>query len=710
MRVQHIILAFSWVLMSACSGGGGGGGFGGGGTNLDNGQPVATEPSTVSISGTFSKGLFLNAVVQAYELIDGRQVPLGQPTRTDKSSGWYTLKNLPKTSNPVVVLMQTDEQSLMLDESQPKVGGFQSVKPPVGTSMRVLGVNLQKHQILHGNVMTEVAAHVAQSKSWSADGVVVGLALVNNLLGFNPANAEGASEISYPLNSYSLTEDQINLLAIGRSLMQATPGCGQEHLITCRLRQLQERSAIEGNSLVGYRFKDLAGYISQVLDESLLNDTCVDQNQNCWAWSPVYWAHRRIKTQINKPQIGVTVASANRVLGISHFIDTLRNGLNASIRQMQSILDDGKHRLDQMMFDRAGEGFRVLSSGLNNCLDGLDFTCAVGGASIFTSKQADGTYRFEYLADAAGVRVVGTSHASNQYKGTFRVVSNANGTFSISLVGDQYKVANGIVRDQKRASIRLAASGLGLVDNSNDIRLSLDAYDVSIFDELRADQSIRLNLGGGTLQWLRDNASSVGTLTLSNAALTIESSDGDLFKGTIDILKFKQKRVVANLEDSDWMPAYLEANWNAKLKEGDLMRISLLAEQKNGGVYWGQEMLPDWGREKRPERVVFEVDLPNQQKFNLNLYSDRMSPVSLTWRYDNGSDQYLKVEATAPADAIGSRQIQNAKVTSSGPYRVDIDRLGVGASLQANVYQGDSKIGIIQYGVLQLGGMEVSLY
>ena len=51
-------------------------------------------------------------------------------------------------------------------------------------------------------------------------------------------------------------------------------------------------------------------------------------------------------------------------------------------------------------------------------------------------------------------------------------------------------------------AVRLTASGLGLVENSNDIRLSLDAYDVSIFDELRADQSIRLNLGGGTLQWL----------------------------------------------------------------------------------------------------------------------------------------------------------------------------------------------------------------
>jgi len=230
-------------LMTACGGGGGGS------------SATSSSTATVSLSGVGSKGLFANADVQAFEVVNGALVSLGSSVKTG-TDGSYTLSSVTSTSNPVVIKLTITSTTTMLDETAAlgSDGNFtaSSTIPPVGTVIRSTLQDLTTNSEVHITPFTEMAVSAAESTgTLNSASLLAGRQMVVDTLGLNPFTIK-------PVNaSATMSTDQSKLMLLLTGVAQdaktaASTCTGDASGVTCAISNLTAVSKMTKNTSGNY--------------------------------------------------------------------------------------------------------------------------------------------------------------------------------------------------------------------------------------------------------------------------------------------------------------------------------------------------------------------------------------------------------------------------------------------------------------------------
>jgi hypothetical protein len=219
------------VLVAACGGGGSG----------------SVASATASISGVASKGIMKNAQVQAYQVVNGTEVALGNPVTTGMD-GSYTLTGLPVTSNPVVVYVTVTTSTIMLDETKPPESGgsYPAIAAvPNNLQMRAVMGSLSTDSVAMITPFTEMEYTAAKSTgSITSQSIQTGQYYVQQLIGMNADTVKPVNA-----NVTNITADQKKLMMLLAGVQNyanntATSCTTDRSGISCVLKEMRDASTL----------------------------------------------------------------------------------------------------------------------------------------------------------------------------------------------------------------------------------------------------------------------------------------------------------------------------------------------------------------------------------------------------------------------------------------------------------------------------------
>ena len=316
------VVAFCGIFLTACGGGGG-----------------SSSVADVSLGGSFSKGLYANAEVQAYEVVNGALVAIGSKTTTN-TSGEYTL-TLKPTSNPVVVEMTTTSATTMMDETN----NFQTSTPMVGTKIRTMVSELSTSMpAVHGNVFTEMAVSGAKNSTagLTASSIAASKALVQSATGIDPFSVK-------PVGSTSATMDssQEKLMTLMTAMMleaKNTAGScsGDSTGVSCLVTTLNNKAALTVNSSAGtYGVTDAAGLNSYLTAKMTALNTYTPPSDP-GGFVAKMKSNSLIAAAAMTVPTTISATDASNRQGLDSFLQAMRGGFNEAETTIKARNDAAK--------------------------------------------------------------------------------------------------------------------------------------------------------------------------------------------------------------------------------------------------------------------------------------------------------------------------------------------------------------------------------
>lgn len=682
-------VALSGAILTACGGG----------------SSSSGSVSEVTLGGSFSKGLYRYADVQAYEVVNGVQVPVGSKTTTD-INGEYTLSLTP-TSNPIVVEMTTTAATRMLDET----AGFAVSTPKVGTKIRTMVSELTTSMpAVHGNVFTEMAVDGAKNATGGLTpaSIAASKALVQSATGVDPFTIKPIGSTTATMDSSQeklmtlLTAMMIEAKAVAAS--GGGTGCpGDSTGVSCLVTTLNAKAAITNNAGAGtYAVTDAAG-----LNTYLTAKTTALTNYSIPVGSDPdgFLGKMKSKSAVVAGGMSVPVAisateAANRQ-GLDSFLQAMRSGFNEAESAIKARAETAKLRLDQFVFQHVGDGLKILGDAMNACTNTAGtLDCATGGNSIFTAASTG--YSFSYYVDSNGLAVA--SNAANAYRFAGTVVAAAD---SSAGTGSATIVATKTLASKKISEINVNFSGAGIKQNSLSGSVSLNTMTIKAYDQaVSSSKWAQVSLSGASLAATRSSVGGLGTLTLV-APLTFSSSDGDLISGKINSLVAKERVTdTPTVGDKKAYPISVDLSLDVAVKEGALLGLGVVASQ-NIDVY--NPDLPSTSSNQDNGNLLFTFKLADNVVIALTgsktTYDKTNIGVKIT---SNGNWINLAGKTKRTDLAVNDESMDgDLVVTSSGIYTASLRKSN--GEIQGEIFKGSTQIGEVVNGIVKAGGVEISL-
>jgi len=498
------------AVLVACGGGGG------------------STSTPVNLSGSAGKGLLIGADVKAYEVVGGKQQSTAWATATTGSDGSYVLSGIP-TSNPIVVEVTANANTLMLDETQPLSNGtFNKVSVDSTLKLRSFVETLTENQSVQVNPLTENALLLASSAKDSS-GALVGLTKASLLAAKQYAQQmapEGVNPFvaALPSKPADLSDDKMAKMgAMMAGLIEkakTAPNCD----IKCQISALSKDVVVTLNS-------DGAGAIDATKAQAIAqakvallqagNTVFASKSNVLGSVEPglaakVAASANAAITQTQQAGISVATITASEyenVNGVQGFINTLRT----SFKVTEDKLVNAKNSLDKKYQKLTFEGLDYVNGAVDriakDCVNNKqEFSCTNSAGSSITWKK-DG-------ADWVGT---GTSDDGFQLSGRVRGSFVQNSSAQITIVSASVK---------SNAKTLVEMSNLGVAvegtDTSGSMILngSIKAYDQS------AGSDVVVTLG---LSNLEVKGNEVEKTFGINGELSLSSNKGDSLVGTVSI-------------------------------------------------------------------------------------------------------------------------------------------------------------------------------
>jgi len=179
--------------------------------------------SSVTVNGVASKGLLLQAKVQAFEIQpDGRESPVPLATAITNDQGEYSLTGLPSGANLVLRVSKNDSSSMMLDEASGK-------KVSLDTSLvlsHLIQTTAQSAIEAHITPFSEAAYARARVMGLASDKIATNMTearqLIESQMGINLAQKPHFSEGVNPLNDMAK-----KLVTFSKAVKSNPCGCSQ---------------------------------------------------------------------------------------------------------------------------------------------------------------------------------------------------------------------------------------------------------------------------------------------------------------------------------------------------------------------------------------------------------------------------------------------------------------------------------------------------
>ncbi len=665
--------------MAACGGGGGGGGGG-----------VTSSSSTVEVNTGFSKGLFLNADVQAYEVRSGQLAAIG--AKGDTGPTGVVKLNLPQTTNPVIIEMTTRANTVMLDETQ----GFTPVTPKVGTKIRTLLTDVSGTNAItaYGNLFTEmtVAGAANSAGGLSADSLTASRALIEQTVGFNPFSTKAIAS-----SSESMSPDQMKLMTLSTALMfnaKSTPCVGDSLGLTCEINRLNGN--VQMTSANGsYGLSNGAALVNDLSQKvtSMPTSTVPFVNQ--------VKSNAAVVTASLSVPTAVSASSLSDARDLKGFLNGMRDALIQTSNTLNDRTNEAKLRLDRYIISGTGDGTEIVSTLLSdNCSvsDTGAFTCQTNN----TGLTSNGTgYNFAFALNSSNVRVPVTSPSvAYRASGTVSFTFNqAQGTLNISVNGSKVTSSARPVSD-----VNFSLQATGLSDGALIQNVTLTSLNAKLYDQASGSSKwARIGLDNLNLNISRNSAGGLSTTTLS-APIALTTSEGDSFTGTLNNLTIKEKSV-SGVTSQYPISADVSLNVNSRL--GAILGINLVATQDITNY---NPDLPSSSGNQPNMSALLTLFLQGNETLRLTQTKTVYDRTSYVFRLTANSSTITISGITKRANLTLEEETPfgDFEVTSTGAYRALVRRQNSG-STSGEIFKGDTQIGVIQNGVAKVGGIEISL-
>ncbi len=420
---KHLWSAFLLTGLVACGGGG-----------------ASSGPGTVNLTGTAGKGLLIGADVTAYESVNGTLSTNAWATGKTDSNGAYSLSG-PPTSNPVVVVVTTNSDTEMLDETKPNGDGFDKVRVPTNLRLRSFVESLTQNDTVQINFLTESAVALASNAlnstnakiGFTKDSLVAAKQFAQQLApeGVNPF------VVKLPAKTSDLADDSVAKMSVMMAgliqtastssgtcglqcqvekiskdvpMMLDSSGKGSINVATAKTMGDQKTNLLKlGKDALKAKEKELGTYANQV---STVADAAITSAEN-------------------KSVTSTTMAASEyeTLNGIQSFISTLR----ASFKSTETKLKTAKDSLENRYHTLTVQGLEKL----NGVISTVGADC-VTDKSAFTCVKSPGS---NVTWTAEGGDWIGKATSSEGYtiEGRVRGTLVANKSANVTLVSGTVK-------------------------------------------------------------------------------------------------------------------------------------------------------------------------------------------------------------------------------------------------------------------------------
>lgn len=695
--LNAIILPTCAAALVACGGGGG--------------SPAA-EISTVSLSGTASKGVLIGADVTAYAV--GSTTPLAT-AKTD-ASGNYELKLSP-TTGPVIVEVKANDKTEMLDETELDGASFKKVAAPKDLVMRSFAANVNQAVTVRINPYTEMAVAVAESAV--SGGKKAGLSLQTLVAGQEVARLaapEGvdpftAAPVAKP---NEMTETQLKFAVQMAGLLQqakADTACQ----LQCQVAKLSEGVTV---TMTASGTAEVPGAVALAIQEK--KKAVVDAGANAMkvdstvqatlvnvasaltaeADAAVIAAEAK-KTETTTTRDPQTVAAEN---GLQGFIDAMRKGFRDTETRLTDVEQDLNKRYEKVSLDGLGLVGKVLDSVDADC-DSQTLTCTTRESSLFKWQGTGNSYSWETKQpDSEGRTFKGTLVGSKAADGT--MTATINGSISMS-GGEAVKMTNLVVSmyDGGNEDFKATINGsLTANDSASTTTVTLKFNNLAVESKPRAASP---NIADVSFK----------------GDLSLESSLGDKLTGSVDVKIVEVTKTINTMYGNSY-DDFDEYVISAAINLTADTTISAVKELASLNIT-GSSSLPDY------TKPASESNVEKYRAAMTISLADKLTSISFTESADTWKN--MKQVATIKSGtsevmltADYSTDVQNGSwcvwnevqrctntleltSTNTNPYKASLTKSSTGKT-QGKIMLGETQVGEIVNGILKINGVEVSLY
>lgn len=662
------------TLLSACGGGGGGGGN--------------TAPATsVNISGTAAKGILRGAEIKAYEVIGGTRASTPLAQTTTNASGEYSL-TIPKTSNPVIVEVSTISTTKMLDETRiDGAGNFIEVNAPIGLTMRGFAPSASETTTVRVNPLTEAAVAIA-SQAKDASGKTVGLkaealrnaqqVVIDQLspAGVNPFTTAPPTKWS------GSTAEQQKMAAFMAGVMKHSSDLKVS--ITNLSKDVALEVSSDGTAKLSGATRGAMNQLRKDLLQAASNDADVSPAVKQIAQTEA------AKAPISSADVNTDAKVVEATEGFRGFMNALRDGFKATDSALQEI--DAK--LESTYASASSDALGYISSAIGRVLDDCSFpgngvfTCtSTGYPAVKWTKQSNNTFKVE--STSADLRRVYVGTVTGVPDGEWGKITISNATVNSTtstpkLLGE---VSNMIIElsspdaNDSEAYRAVANGSIKVYDEKSPLTATLSASNLTV--------------------------SSVGTQNTIKAGLALEMSNGDKLVGQGEMF----------LRRSDDFPTSIKLSLSAVNQGAAVGSLTVEGSITPPANVNAPISSSNWGKTV----MNFDLGLPKGTSLSLKMDNSSFSSTTQTLTIKTSANE-VKLSATyaqtsqpnystswcEELDGIYRCASSITVTTTDGTYSAIITKAK--GQPVGDIKRGETVVGKVINGIIQIDGVEVSLY
>ena len=670
-------------------------------SNTSDPAPVAPLTNQVDLYGSFGKGLLAYAQVQAYELMDGKLVPLGSKTST-ATDGSYILRGLRATNNPVIVELSTTDTTTMLDETLPLVNGkFQAAvnAPASGTKIRTAALSLQYSSVLAGSPLTEMAVSAAQSSgTFNAESLGAAKAIVQQMVGFDPFTTAVVDA------NAAMSANQQKLMVLMTAMMQdaKTRSCSADKSgLACLLAELNKQSAMAkstdnayylmaGSMVLNTLQSKVAALSSAPLQASPFLTLATQQ-------IPVVQASMAASVQ------GITSASVSERQKVNNFIELMRSGFNQSTQLMNDRVNNLKIRTDKILLDNIGDGLSVINDYINECAYSDGVLNCNPNSKIF-SKATGTDYGFKYQVSAAGA-LSGNSDAVFLMTGTISSKWNSSdGTGNLVFNSTKNRVSDG--KPVNEISIKFGINSLNT--SSKFASIVIDSINIKSYDiNSNYKKWGQLSLSAVQLDATKNTVSGLLSYKISGA-ISFQSSEGDRISGALTQLNAEEKYYGTGADKSkNIFATNLSLSLEVVATDGPIMSLGVTATQDNSRY---TPSLPSTIDNAENFNIYCTLKEAGQSSVAITSLKSNFDQTNNHIKFENNAGWIDLTYATKRTNISSPQEIVTGDIMlgTSGPYTARIFQNSRG-QFQGDIFNSEKLIGAIIDNILIIAGVQVSL-
>lgn len=671
------------------------------------------SPAAVSLSGNAAKGVLIGADVKAYEIINGLKSTSVWASTTTDSSGAYNLKSMP-TKNPVVVEVIANSQTTMLDETKIEAdGSFAKVWAPSNLTLRSFVASMSEAANVQVNPITEAAmvianASVGTDKKLTLDTLTAAkqVALQMAPAGTNPFSEKPA------LKATDMSAEQSKLSAMMAGLIKSADSTCD---LKCQIGMLSKDIKIDVGADGKGTLTSAAALAIQTRRTDLLT-------QGKKAWLDDSTNSSRLGNKLADVKVATLSAlsasktsavptttpsysEASAAEGLEGFITALRDGFRATEKNLQTAQDELNNKYQTLSL--------VGSQDTMDAIDRVKRDCFEGKTTFACTNASDSNVTWTANGDTWTGKA--TNSDGNKWEGTVSG-SLVSGTVNATLNATKKSSTGKLLTKIENLSVMAhedSTTESGNFNVNGIIRAAAQNSDLVV--------SLTAKDWKGTMSKTTDTPQK-GTLS---GEVILSVSNGDMLQGSIKASGDKRTITrnycapygTCNYTQHDVSFTDMELHLTAINNNSQLLKLDVIGtqvERDNNKV----ESASNFTKFNAEASVV----LTDSLTLKINGSQSEWSTENYTATITSGGSE-VKVSTTLTIDAAVGGNIAKNKwctgddlrctkqlnLTSAGNlYTATLMRSN--GKAQGDIYKGATKVGIIQNGLIQINGRDVSIY